>query len=802
MTTPSKMDSTMYFHGRWVPLLLSVMVFGSVVCRAEGESSAPSQRSGDRWLMAYKESLRSQFGAKVAVPRGGVTWSWDSATLTLESGKVRLMKPMPGGAVTGLVFEGEGRFQMQIPDPAELRYLRRILKDDSLERFEQSFHRLVLRTSEDFLPKIWPEAQGPYTESKMAAKRRDNWLERVWFDVDARVLSGLLAPGDEYIRAEMKTSEHGWVCYEFDRRRQEEITLERVYDETSDTWVSLDRTEQRRKSGRPGSRAPQFMDIRNAHIEASFKSGVWSEKVGRAQTKQSKGTFKVRLDFVPLVEGWSALPLVLSAEAEVKAVLDGDGRSLPFIRNHIGGGSSFIDDQYYDDSLLVLLDAPLAKGNLASLMVEYEMKVSGYASGRRWYPGHAYDMDDPLTAELRFTLSKGQEIKVAGVPENETVEKGKRISSWKVERPVRMIGFTFGPGFREKEVEIENSPKVVAFGADTRVGWGDIVFNVAADVANSQAFFQSLFDLELPYSTIYATSIPAGHGQAFDGFLHLSEWTFYNESSGASELFRAHEVAHQIWGHAVSWQSYRDQWLSESFAEYSAMMFIEANPKLEKFFPRILDAYTSAVFGSLKSAFGKFARPDLAIETMRRGHQVAPIGFGRRASTKELPSGYMLQAYVKGPLVLHMLRSLLRRKSGGDRVFIEILRDFVSTFKGKAASTLDFQRIVEKHTRARWGWFFHQWLERAEIPTYRWKYKARRSKDRTYVLNLEVEQSGVTEGFMMPVPVRVEFGKGKVKEFLLPIKQPKETFKVPLQAKPKRVIFNPDHAVLARVEKL
>lgn len=30
-----------------------------------------------------------------------------------------------------------------------------------------------------------------------------------------------------------------------------------------------------------------------------------------------------------------------------------------------------------------------------------------------------------------------------------------------------------------------------------------------------------------------------------------------------------HETAHQWWGDLVSWRSYRDQWLSEGFAEYS-----------------------------------------------------------------------------------------------------------------------------------------------------------------------------------------------------------------------------------------
>src|SRR5438445_10059004 len=44
----------------------------------------------------------------------------------------------------------------------------------------------------------------------------------------------------------------------------------------------------------------------------------------------------------------------------------------------------------------------------------------------------------------------------------------------------------------------------------------------------------------------------------------------------------SHEVAHQWWGHTVGWASYRDQWMSEGFAELSASLFIqtiEKNPQ-------------------------------------------------------------------------------------------------------------------------------------------------------------------------------------------------------------------------------
>ena len=64
------------------------------------------------------------------------------------------------------------------------------------------------------------------------------------------------------------------------------------------------------------------------------------------------------------------------------------------------------------------------------------------------------------------------------------------------------------------------------------------------------------------------------------GCLSEGEWVVISEQCGrpwralrsdyypnVSTATLAHEVAHQWWGHVVGWKSYRDQWMSESFAE-------------------------------------------------------------------------------------------------------------------------------------------------------------------------------------------------------------------------------------------
>src|SRR6185295_8042822 len=64
---------------------------------------------------------------------------------------------------------------------------------------------------------------------------------------------------------------------------------------------------------------------------------------------------------------------------------------------------------------------------------------------------------------------------------------------------------------------------------------------------------------------------PFGFGQGFPTLVMVPPAQRGRESNVFS--FFAHETAHQWWGNIVAWRSYRDQWLSEGFAEYSSFMY-------------------------------------------------------------------------------------------------------------------------------------------------------------------------------------------------------------------------------------
>jgi aminopeptidase N len=264
-----------------------------------------------------------------------------------------------------------------------------------------------------------------------------------------------------------------------------------------------------------------------------------------------------------------------------------------------------------------------------------------------------------------------------------------------------------------------------------------------------------------------------------------------------AELFRAHETAHQWWGHRLGAATYRDAWLGEAFAEYTAMMLVaDTVPDGPKLFQEMLRAYQDELNGSIKSGFSKFARADVNLANRAHGDRIGPIGHGWRANTGEVPSAYSSQVYGKGALVLHMLRGLLREATGSDQALVEVLRDFLRAHQGGVASTADFAAAVARRAPGDWSWFFDQWVDRAEIPSYRWRYGIQGN-----TATLKVRQSDVPSGFRMPVPVKVEMADGTSVQRTVTVDEPEETFELSFESRPKAVVFNPGYAVLAKVKR-
>src|SRR5205807_7349994 len=99
-----------------------------------------------------------------------------------------------------------------------------------------------------------------------------------------------------------------------------------------------------------------------------------------------------------------------------------------------------------------------------------------------------------------------------------------------------------------------------------------------------------------PYSRLEITQLPALLSQSWPGLIYLSSMAFLTSderhAAGVkdpymelllSDLMLAHETAHKWWGDAVDWDSYRDQWIIEALANYSALVMLQrAGPEKMK----------------------------------------------------------------------------------------------------------------------------------------------------------------------------------------------------------------------------
>ncbi len=777
-----------------LPLLVPSTI--AVALIASGAAATTPTRA------TYDELSAHHLEAPVPLSSVGLAWELDATRWRLEHGTVRLQRPVAGRS-HGLFFAGRGAVEISIPDPVELRQLRRFLGRPDLERLDLDFDQMVLRASggPPFDRFTAGSATAPGGAEPTFDERHRHTLTIRRLDIDRAVLAGIGDPGGDYWRADVHDTDHGWVTITFDARRDEELTVERFDKKYGlvESWLSLDRAEHRTAEGRPGGRTAPLLELAHVDVVADLATPA------TRRTHWIAARFEATLDLRVLQDGLEVVPLDLHPRAEVTAVTDAAGDPLEFVRDHLGGRSSAIDRETWEFALLVLPGRSLGAGESVAITVAYRMDMPKFAAGRAWYPGlrDGGGLVDLHTARLTLTTDDRHALQAMGERIDERDDGRRRTSVWEITEPAKMITFALQKRSYARAHQVDGGPEIVTVGdlGGSRLVNEERVDAVAADTVNATAYFERLLEAPLGLERLTAALIPAGHGQAFDGFLHLSNYTTGVDSAAGVERFRAHEVGHQWWGHRVGWRGYRHQWLSEGFAEYLALMFVEAHVDGgRRQFREAITAYNREVRGSLESSFSRFARPGYAALSARGLDRVGPIGHGWRARIGESPTAYSTMAYYKGAMVLHMLRTMTRLMTGSDDAFVDILRDYVRRNSGRWATTADLEAAVERRVPADWSWFFDQWVFGAEIPTYRWSHEVTGSGDQRR-LRLTVEQSGVSPGFRMGVPVAIDFGGDRKGEVMVFVDEPLETFELPISGKPKKVVFNAGDAVIANVKK-
>ena len=189
-----------------------------------------------------------------------------------------------------------------------------------------------------------------------------------------------------------------------------------------------------------------------------------------------------------------------------------------------------------------------------------------------------------------------------------------------------------------------------------------------------------------PYSSIGAIVTPVGGVDAmeaasrptYNGIRWALEGRYF-------EQVVAHEIAHQWLGNTVSFGSWRDIWLTEGFSTYGELLWIshKRGVPIGKLFKR-----NSDVFGYYRSM-----------------NEVPPGNPGPRRI-------FNVSVYNRGALTLEALR-----RTVGDEVFYEILREWVDRYRDNNATTEDFILLSELISGRDLDEFFDRWLYKKRLPS-------------------------------------------------------------------------------------
>lgn len=721
----------------------------------------------------------------------------DVAEFQLDSGRLFVLSPVARRTVA-VVFLGTGSFAFRPPLAVERRELGRLLRDTVLTTpLSAAVFIFVDSTEEELAHSL------TFFTGEVDARARDRVgaaLEFLTEERGRRVDEALMT-------ALLNGTPNGYFAG-FVRRPRGEDLLVKIDPYEAEPVVLLRRGKLARQRVQTVSQSPPMASLQDSvtalerhprpllldhyRIEATIGKGFDFSAVVEVRLRGRRDAGASR---------W--IRLLLFDELRVDSVWDDRDAPLAFVRFE---GS---------DELWVCFDSAVGFGETRVLHVRYHGglieraslidQIVPFASDPRWreivagldrwafirstaywYP--RYDVWQP--ADMEITYHSPARYRFASIGRLvESREVGDvRTTRWVTELPTQQASFNIGE-FEEFEITDPRIPSVVVqMNTEAHLqlrkiflSQGDPQQQVGGDIANSLSFFTTMFGPPL-FQRYYATEIPYGHGQAFPGLIHLSWWTFQSvEERGGSEVFRAHEMAHQWWGIGVEPAEYRDAWLSEGFAEFAGWWYMQ-----------IILHDNTKYFTHLR---------DARVAIRRARNDAPPIALGYRMLETD-PEHYSLTVYRKGGWVLHMLRNLMIDfDTMNEDPFKAMMRDFYITYRGKHASTSDFQEIVERHTGYPMDWFFDQWVFGTAIPTYTLSWKVEPAGDGKFRLRVRVRQDDAPATFVMPVPLLIEFAGGAQATVRVNVRGVSVEAELLLPAKPARLELNPLESVLAEVRQ-
>ena len=783
---------------------------------------------------AYRQLRNEALGD--SYPCENFKFNMDVGGFELKTGTITFLAPV-NGAVTGAVFVGQGHFTLKPIVASDIREMQRRSGSASAE---EDFTEAVFRFSDGVYENLKSGFIKKVDSSGQAISAFQHWKNRVRHrnevpqgftesllddetmdNVDADVLAAIYNPRHPaFFNAYMVGNPHKDLRY----------------------FMRL------RVGALPQMQSPEEVALINRN-GGGMDDGIWYSEHTIAELKANSGNsledrrlfathnYKIEtvigknnhffssaaITFAPLVEGERVLKFGLLPTLRVTRVADENGKDLHFIQ----------ENRKEDGTFYAILDEAVPVGKEHTISVEYAGDKVLYNAGggsyyvesrTSWYP-NLNGFGEKSLYDLTFKVPKSNVVISVGQLQHETTEEGFQVSRWVTPVPVAVAGFNYG-----RYVKLEMPDAITHYditgyyltelpdalapyknGALSGMAPGSMT-KYALDQARAQMQVCTLFYGRAPYENVAITEQPNfNFGQSWPSLVYLpvfayidstQRWLLFGRISSSVTGFvqevTPHEVAHQWFGHSVTWASYHDLWLSEGFADFSAGLFLQqaTGPKWQKDYLEYWERQRTRILE--KNNFG--ISPNDA----------GPLWMGLRLISPRSEQGYQGLTYSKGAYVLNMLRSMMyddHATSGSkDHIFIDMMHDFIASHQKSPASTESFKAIAEKHMpkeldlqhNGHLDWFFQEWVYGTQVPRYQFTYDVE-SAGSGAKIKMEITQSDVDQNFAMPVPVFADFGNGLVRMGQVTmIGNSKREIIFNVDRQPKKVVLNAYKDILER----
>lgn len=748
----------------------------------------------------------------------------DAGVLTLRRGQIAFLPPVLG-RVAQAVFIGDGRFQMTPVVPIEQQHLQKVIGAASVD---EEFTAAVILFTDGTYDEVKKQARATplnpavtgilndFRQRVRHQNERPRGLTEFVFNgedirnLDADLLGELYNPAQAgSFRAYLAGKHYKDLRYLVipsgavpQLPSPEEVALIDMdpVGEHDGIWYLSHRVEEWQKNEANSAENKRVAAAKHYTIETAIG-------------KNNHLTAAAAVSLADVIDGARVVRFGLLPALRVTRV-SLDNRDISFIQ----------EERKQDGSFYVIMPEPMKKGALYQLRIEYEgnrvitSEGSGnYSVGARtsWYPSLNTFLDH-ATYDLTFKVPRSYIVASIGKLVKESKEEEYDVSEWKSDIPLAVPGFNYGLFKKKRITDPETKYEIEAYATEEVPDYlraaaeqqsltpSRMADSALVDGENSIRLFEHYFGA-CPYGRIAITQQPQSNfGQSWPSLVYLplfaffdstQRWLLMGESAfryqGFIQEVTPHEIAHQWWGHMVGWASYRDQWLSEGFAEFSAGLFVEQTEKAEetnRFWKRLHDEIVQ------KTAFG-FSPND-----------AGPIWMGLRVDTYKTQGAYNHLVYPKGAYILQMLRMMMRDDRTGDQDFIAMMKDFVKVHLYQNATSESFKNVVEQHMKPvldlegnhRIDWFYRDWVYGTDLPRYRLEYSIANEGGKAHFSG-KITQSDVSPGFLTRVPIYFEIDGHTVRAGYVTLKgnMTSSEVKLALPKKPKKVMIAPYHDILA-----